>query len=942
MTYTIGQRWASLTETHLGLGVITHIENRRLQISFPASDETRLYAMNNAPLTRINYTVGDTVMNMEEQTFTLTDIHEREGLFYYEATDKDGKAVTLDELDLSCFVQFTSPQQRLFNGQVDSHKQFALRAKTLELLHRCEQSSVQGLMGSRTALLPHQIYIAHEVARRHAPRVLLADEVGLGKTIEAGMIVHHQLLAGQVSRVLILVPDSLVHQWLVEMLRKFNLHFAVFDQERIDASDSDNPFDTEQLILCPLSLLTGHDTIKAQALATHWDMVVVDEAHHLLWHETETSPEYQCVEQLGKIAASLLLLTATPEQVGISGHFARLRLLDPARFHDLAQFTQEQDNYAALNPLLTALKNHSLSDQQQRQLAQYIGQDTLDTEDTDTLIAQLLDRHGTGRVLFRNTRAAIAGFPKRCPHSYPLPYHDAPAHTTEIDAALYPEQLHKTANWLKTDPRVNWLVDTLKQLQPQQLLVICHHADTAIALDNYLNLRAGIRSSCFHEGLSIVERDRAAAYFAEGSYELTDAQGTQTQGAQTLICSEIGSEGRNFQFAHHLVLFDLPLNPDLLEQRIGRLDRIGQQQDIQIHIPYLQHSAQEILYRWYHQGLNLFQRSCSAAYSIYQQQADKLHPHLLQAEPAAEDFIQLVTDTQTLTAHTLEELRRGRDKLLELNSCKTDIATQLIDTIKNKENAEELQQYMETVFEHYHIESEYHSEGCLMIRPSDRSQGHFPGLREEGNTVTFMRDKAVAREDMDFLSWEHPMVTEAMDMIYRSELGNTALATVSIKGLAEGSLLLETWFTLDVIADKKLGLQRYLPLHPSRFLISDKQQNYANALPHDTLSQLCSKIPNKIAQAVIQQTKPTVVNLLAHTEKLAAEQTQKLRDAALETLHQELGAELQRLQALRAVNPSIRQAEIDFIEHRIEACSQHTQRASLRLNAMRIVINHSK
>ena len=111
----------------------------------------------------------------------------------------------------------------------------------------------------------------------------------------------------------------------------------------------------------------------------------------------------------------------------------------------------------------------------------------------------------------------------------------------------------------------------------------------------------------FYEGLSIIERDRAAAYFAD-----------ETGGAQTLVCSEIGSEGRNFQFAHHLILFDLPLNPDLLEQRIGRLDRIGQHHDVEIHVPYLEGSAQETLLDWYDRGLDLFRDSCSAGYMIFQ------------------------------------------------------------------------------------------------------------------------------------------------------------------------------------------------------------------------------------------------------------------------------------------------------------------------------------
>ncbi len=98
----------------------------------------------------------------------------------------------------------------------------------------------------------------------------------------------------------------------------------------------------------------------------------------------------------------------------------------------------------------------------------------------------------------------------------------------------------------------------------QKVLVICAKATTALQLEQVLREREGIRAAVFHEGMSIIERDRAAARFAE-----------EDTGAQVLLCSEIGSEGRNFQFASNLVMFDLPFNPDLLEQRIGRLDRIG-------------------------------------------------------------------------------------------------------------------------------------------------------------------------------------------------------------------------------------------------------------------------------------------------------------------------------------------------------------------------------
>ena len=147
---------------------------------------------------------------------------------------------------------------------------------------------------------------------------------------------------------------------------------------------------------------------------------------------------------------------------------------------------------------------------------------------------------------------------------------------------------------MQQDPRFIWLVDKLTasvkktqssaSLRGQKALLICKHAQTAIDLEQTLKNRAGIASAVFHEGMTIIERDRAAAYFAD-----------QESSARLLICSEIGSEGRNFQFVHHLILWDLPTNPDLLQQRIGRLDRIGQKHIIQIHIPYLENTEQHML-----------------------------------------------------------------------------------------------------------------------------------------------------------------------------------------------------------------------------------------------------------------------------------------------------------------------------------------------------------
>src|SRR6056297_3376398 len=405
MEYQVGQRWVSHAEAQLGLGIVVNIEGRRVTLAFPAVSEERTYALENAPLTRLRFKPGDHICTVEKVELLLTEVHEHQGLLVYVGIDHHDRECTVSELELDAFVQLTTPQQRLLNGQFDSNEEFALRVATLGHTHALQQSPVRGLLGSRTSLLPHQVYIASEVGQRHAPRVLLADEVGLGKTIEAGMIIQQQLLTGRATRVLVLVPPTLLHQWLVEMLRRFNLHFALFDEERLQQHEGDNPFETEQLVLASTVLFRRSPAARALALAADWDMVVVDEAHHLQWSEDAPGEDYQFVDTLSRHAAGLLLLTATPEQVGQESHFARLQLLDPARFRDIEQFRQQEAEYRRWSQVIEQLEAGETPTE--------LPQDLDPALPAEDLIPRILDRHGTGRAQCRNNRDSARGLAER-------------------------------------------------------------------------------------------------------------------------------------------------------------------------------------------------------------------------------------------------------------------------------------------------------------------------------------------------------------------------------------------------------------------------------------------------------------------------------------------------------------------------------------------------
>ncbi len=956
--FAIGQRWISAAELQLGLGMVIEIEHRTVSIIFPATTEIRIYARQDAPLTRVRFAAGDWIQNQDEQLLQVIGLEEQNGLIVYHCEDEAGQPVMLPEGKLNNYLQLNRPGERLLNGQIDRNKWFMLRTRARSIANTLLQSPIYGLAGCRTSLIAHQLYIAHEVSRRFSPRVLLADEVGLGKTIEAGLILHQQLLLERARRVLVIVPESLVHQWLVEMVRRFNLMFSVFDEARCGALEAsqqesegngDNPFHSEQLIICSLQFLVQHPQRAAQALQGEWDLLVVDEAHHLTWSQDFVSEEYSTVEALAREAPGVLLLTATPEQLGKESHFARLRLLDPNRFSDLNSFLQDESGYRRLADLVDALQQGDrLEDAQWQMLDQTLSEgdnrqwlELLASEDGDrreiacnALVEHLLDRHGTGRVLFRNTRHVVQGFPEREVLAYALKAEDewhskwsgCAVNEADLQKLLSPESMQgMELAWTRCDPRIGWLGDFLRDHRSRKILVIAAGADTALELVEQLRINNGIRAAVFHEGMSLVERDRAAADFAD-----------HDNGAQVLICSEIGSEGRNFQFAHHLVLFDLPVNPDLLEQRIGRLDRIGQNAVIRIHVPYLQQSAQAVMFRWYDEGLNAFRHTCPAGHQVFMRTQSELEKYLCSPGLSCDEFID---KTAQLHAELNSALQQGRDRLLEINSCRPLVAESLIDEAMQRDYELDIFKFMERIYDCYGVNSDIRGQDCWAITPGDNMLTKMPGLPEDGMTVTYRRSVALANEDVHFLSWEHPFVRNAMDLILSSEFGNTALIAIKYAGVKPGSLLLDCHFLMEFSDQVSSGFQRYFPNAGVDLVIDEQHRRHEHILDRNTIKPLTQRVDIDTSIKIIKARQTELSDLLKSANQLADQQVPEMIERARQRGRDVLGGEIDRLKALQQINASVRNVEVEFFEGQLHAFEAALKHARLRLDAVRVMVS---
>ena len=934
-----GQRWISNAEPELGLGTILRIEGRGVQVLFSTAGVLRQYALHSAPLTRAEFRPGQRIAG-NKQGFIIERVSEAGGLYTYHAGDR-----ALSESELDDAQPISRADERLKSARIDPPDRFDFRVAALRRRADAMRSPAFGLASARIDLIAHQLRVAGIVSQRRPPRALLADEVGLGKTIEAGMILARQIATGRAGRVLVLAPPSLTSQWFVELLRRFNLPFALFDEERCEAievaDETRNPFEDEQLAIAAIDWLSEDPKRAQQVAAASWDLVVVDEAHHLEWTPDHASAAYALVEKLAATAPGLVLLTATPQQLGRTGHFARLRLLDPARYSDLDTFIAESDRYVQLSALASALLDGApLAAGSREELMQIFSDDAdlvalLDRYVSEgaaaapALIDALIDRHGTGRVMFRNRRAQIGGFPRRIADIAIL-------EGSELDDAARQHLLaefHADAQGhppageydYANDPRLPWLVSLIERLGGEKFLLICRTQSKVLALEEALRTKTGVKVARFHEGMTILQRDRNAAWFAEAD------------GARVLLCSEIGSEGRNFQFAHHLILWDLPLDPDLLEQRIGRLDRIGQRRDIALHAVAVGGTAQHALLRWYDEGLDALRTSPSDGREILRRYGRRVvveaERHALAGDDPDVEIDSLIGETRATHRELTELVQAGRDRLLELASERYGREQPLADALRAAD-ADMLDDFVVSLFEQFGVDSEETGTRTVVLDPEYLSTEGFPGLKDGPQQATFDRATALAREELPLLRLDHPLVAGALDLLLESEQGNAALLIDA--ALPPRTALLECVFVLDCVADRKLDVARFLPPLPLRIVVDNRLNPRADF----------EASPASLARAKEQPIDATryrpmlaklVPPMFAAAETAARGLAATEIGAALTAVDRELGAERDRLVALARVNPSVHQEEIDALDAELDALRHAIPAAAPRLDAVRFV-----
>jgi ATP-dependent helicase HepA len=592
------------------------------QLKFLQNAEERGYTKKNPPFKKVQLFEGQKVkVRGEAAELLIQGVETINGICRF--TTPSG---SFSESDIVSLSSSSNVRDLLRQKKFTKARAFGLRKEAWDYLHLRDSHPLKGAVGCRVQCLPHQLWVLDSILKMTTARALLADEVGLGKTIEAGLAFSALHARESLKKVLILVPAALKVQWLMETYRRFNVRFRLDHEELIEESDFRD------------FVVTSLDELDKNVESL--DLLIVDEAHRLV-HDSQKSEQ---LAELVRKSKHVLFLSATP------------------RVHGPEEFSK------MMKILATS------------------GETSLPT------------------AIFQSRRKELG---------LPTYRHLEPA---------------------MVDNKEEWLFKFLEQklAENEKVFVIASAAQDILDLSAKLRSKLGEKFALFHEQMTLVERDRQAAYFAD------------PEGAQILLSSEIGGEGRNFQFCHHMVLYDLPADPLVVEQRIGRLDRLGQTKKVFVWCPIEEKDAENF-------------EKLRDEYRVFEEPW---------SGPGFEDDA---------------KLKKGAGENVGL-SYDGKSAQALVASVQNLAQTN-IRDFLEHLYDLFGVEVEdFDTHGNWRVFSSSLMfVDYFPGLGESGERVlTFDRSQALAREDMTFFSVDHPDFIEALEFLLNSDQGKlTATQTAA-------------------------------------------------------------------------------------------------------------------------------------------------------------------
>jgi ATP-dependent helicase HepA len=837
MTFVPGMKVRYALQPEWGVGhLIRTLEGGALaEVLFPGREQPTLVRTKGQALLPHPFQAGDRVRTAKGRAGTITGEESgARGLRRYLLRYDDGEEDELPESEVRAEPPASDLLSTLREGRVAESRAFLLRRQALHLDEERRNDALGALLASRIMVKPHQIGVVQRVLSARRPRFILADEVGLGKTIEAGMVFSALRLSGLAARVLVVAPSHLTVQWLAELFHKFNQLFTLLDPSRLEASREEQPGTSPWArfpkIVTSLELLSRSADQVREVAEAGWDLVIVDEAHHLRGERA-----FAAVEALASRSWGLLLLTATPMQLDPDEYRALLTLLDPVTAPRPAELRSRLSRQEELSSIVRALLEGSEAEvrgaarrlrarfPQDRRLAALTGR--------DELLTHLAETYSLSEALIRNRRARVGGFSERRLHRHVVEPPESERLAREaVLAALQSSSLHGAAlagvlrRLDSSSAALAQVVRTLPQPVPalpprdakyqalrallrsvweeERSAKVLLFTEALATLESLRELLRGdgIEALGYHGDLPLVERDRQVARFRD------------PDGPRLLISTEVGGEGRNFQFAHHLVHYDLPWSPAVVEQRIGRLDRIGQTQPVDIHVFDVRGTLTSDVLQLLADAVGVFGETVGGLDAVL----EEVEPRILDLALAPQSQrLEYRTQLAARVAEARTAVRRAYDPLLDERSFDRAAVQALVERARVRlgldgEEGESLEDGLWAVardLDERLEEAVTDLARRLGIGVDTDEQveafqcafhfGHalkveaLPGLSlGEERTVlgTFWRDTAVEQEEIDFFATGHPIVEALFGFLRDGPYGRNGARAIQHRGKAARGL----------------------------------------------------------------------------------------------------------------------------------------------------------
>ena len=773
----------------LGIGRVTALEGRTLLVDFPRTRSTLRLARDTDALVPVDLSPGRPVRITATREETTIAARLPDGTLRLAS----GQTVVADALWPLALEGALI--ERLALGDIDAHEDFLTRLHILQLLTLREANGLSSFLGGRIKLFPHQLYVAEKATAGSPVRWLLADEVGLGKTIEASLILNRLVHTGTVDRVLVVAPDSLTVQWLGELWRKYHQVFTLLDAARLadvarDFGATFNPFDAHRRAVIALEALVERPELTDQAVAAGIDLLVVDEAQRLRrppGHPGE--PSWRAIAPIAALGRHVLLLSATPLEDDAHGFFRLLQLLRPDEFPEESTFEERLARGTPLPPCTSSTRRRDIGGTPPR-VGMPVTLEPRASTLRSTVEQRLRQVTATNAVtrrqkLDRIRRALASGAALRAVLNASVPEDQALRQQCDaMDAS---------------DPRIEWLVARARRWRDagEKTLIFVQHRETLDMVRAALSTRVQLASGIFHEELTPARRDTEVARFREAG------------GPSLLVSTEAGGEGRNFEFCRRLVLFDLPWKPTVVEQRIGRLDRIGRRLPV------------DIIYFRPPGGVGADVVRVFEQLGAFREPLAGLEPQLAHVEEALEN---LADDPQSSLAPEAFEalvsgahaartrIREAAYQQLHRDPYSADMATGILARVPRDLDA---------------MNEEAVIGACTRLGFTvERPRGHrtfaielgrealvdgLPGVPGGSSYIgSFDREEAVDEEMLDFFAWGHPLVEGVFAHFEDSPLGRVACLEIAV-GAERGEGLVAIYKdgpTLEAIAIDDNGHQR--------------------------------------------------------------------------------------------------------------------------------------